>query len=246
MRSSTTITRTRIGIVSHVMWYVSVGDSDVVSCYAFFAFELGLHEHCRQKHADRYCVPCKRMFQNWNNLDHHHRSTLHRGRTVACPMRGCDKAFVSSAALIHHLESGGCVSRVDRHTVNRIVERLDRQNIITNPARVIAGGTNAHPPTIVDQWATEYAWNGSAYECYLCHRTFRTLPALNQHLRSPTHDDKMYRCPHNLYGCGAEFVALSAFCQHVESGNCGVCRFRGEVDRVLEGLSSRMKRLRMG
>ncbi|KAH9902614.1 hypothetical protein C8Q73DRAFT_785276 [Cubamyces lactineus] len=216
------------------------------SCNVIFESEMGLHDHCRQKHADRYCVSCKRMFRNANNLDHHHRSTLHRGRTITCPMRGCSKAFVSSAALIHHLESGGCASRVDRDTVNRIVEHLDRQNTIINPARMVAGGANARRPAVIDQWATARSWNGSAFECYLCHRTYRTLSALNQHLQSPAHDDKLYRCPQNLYGCGAQFVALSAFCQHVESGRCGVCRFRGEVDRVLEGLSSRMKRLKMG
>ncbi|KAI0325435.1 hypothetical protein GY45DRAFT_1364490 [Cubamyces sp. BRFM 1775] len=218
-------------------------------CNTIFDSELGLHEHRRQKHADRYCVPCKRMFQSASNFDSHRRSAVHQGRSIVCPMKGCGKAFVSSAALVLHLESGACVSRVDRDTVNRIVERFDRQNIITNPSRMIAGGpgsASSRKPTVVDQWATERSWNGAGYECYLCHRTYRTLPALNQHLRSPAHEDKLYRCPRGLYGCGTEFSTLSAFCQHVESGRCGVCRFRSEVDRVLEGLSSKMKRLTMG
>lgn len=28
----------------------------------------GLHDHCRQMHAERYCVLCKRMFQSEQNL----------------------------------------------------------------------------------------------------------------------------------------------------------------------------------
>lgn len=33
--------------------------------------------------------------------------------------------------------------------------------------------------------ASDRAWNGAAYECYLCHRAFNLLAGLNQHLNSP-------------------------------------------------------------
>ncbi|CDO76264.1 hypothetical protein BN946_scf184470.g22 [Trametes cinnabarina] len=213
-------------------------------CRRIFNSESGLHEHRRQSHAERYCVDCKRMFRNANNLDQHRRSAVHQGRTVTCPMRGCGKAFVSNAALILHLESGGCVSRMNREQINRIMERVDRGNIITNPSRLITGGSSGE--RVLGQWATDRAWNGAGYECYLCHRTYRSLPALNQHLQSAAHAERIYRCPTNFYGCGTEFPTLSAFCQHVEAGRCGVCRFRRDVDRVLEGLSNGMKRLTMG
>ena len=36
-------------------------------------------------------------------------------------------------------------------------------------------------------WATDLSWNGVAYECFVCHATFRNLAGLNQHLQSPTH-----------------------------------------------------------
>ncbi|OJT12099.1 hypothetical protein TRAPUB_11351 [Trametes pubescens] len=207
-----------------------------------FDSSRGLHKHRRQAHDDRYCPPCERMFKNANNLDQHCRSSIHQGRNIDCPMRGCDKSFVSNAGLLLHLESGACVSHMTRAKIDRIMAKYDRDHIITNPSRLIGGSG----PVVVDQWATERAWNGSRYECYLCHRTYATLPALNQHLRSAAHADKIYRCPRTLYGCGAEFGTLSAFCQHVESERCGVRRFRGEVDRVLEGLSNKMKRLTMG
>ncbi|KAI0633176.1 hypothetical protein C8Q77DRAFT_1059001 [Trametes polyzona] len=210
-------------------------------CNMLFRSESRLHEHRREEHEERYCTVCKRMFKHPSNLESHCRSSIHQGRNVPCPMRGCGKSFVSNAGLLHHLESGGCVSRMNRAMIDRIMQKVDRNNIITNPGRLLGGGE-----TVVDMWATERAWNGSRYECYLCHRTYATLDALNQHLRSPAHAEKIYRCPRALYGCGAEFGTLSAFCQHLESECCGVRRFRGEVDKVLEGLSTKMKRLTMG
>ncbi|KAI0820128.1 hypothetical protein BC628DRAFT_1399031 [Trametes gibbosa] len=212
-------------------------------CNTIFASEQALHDHRRQRHGDRYCTLCRRIFQNANSFAHHCRSARHQGRSVDCPMRGCEKSFVSNAGLLLHLESGGCVSHMTREKVDRIMSRYDKQNLITKPDRLIGGGTGT---TVIGQWATERAWNGSHYECYLCHRTYATLPALNQHLSSPAHAEKRYHCPSALYGCGAEFRTLSGFCQHVESDQCGVRRFRGEVDRVLDGLSSKMKRLTMG
>ncbi|KAI0368412.1 hypothetical protein BV20DRAFT_969229 [Pilatotrama ljubarskyi] len=219
------------------------------ACGSVFDFEIGLHEHCRQKHADRYCVPCKKMFQNANNLDNHRRSAIHQGRTIFCPMQGCGRSFVSTAALVLHFESGACVSRVTRDQVNRFVAQIDRSNIITNPTRMIGGPapmSTGGSSIVTRTWATERAWNGTDYECYLCHRTFRTLPALNQHLDSPAHAEKLYRCPRAWYGCGAEFSTLSAFCQHVEGAKCGVRRFQSEFDRVMGQLSGNMKRLTMG
>lgn len=183
------------------------------------------------------------MFQNANSFDHHCRSSIHQRRTVDCPMRGCGKSFISNAGLLLHLESGGCVSRMTRQKIDQVMQRYDTNNLITKPNRLIGSGTG---PTVVGQWATERAWNGSHYECYLCHRTYASLAALNQHLSSPAHAEKRYRCPRALYGCGDEFKTLSAFCQHLESDQCGVRRFRGEVDKVIEGLSSNMKRLKMG
>ncbi|EIW62192.1 uncharacterized protein TRAVEDRAFT_164034 [Trametes versicolor FP-101664 SS1] len=215
-------------------------------CSSIFDFEVGLHEHRRQKHANLYCVPCKRMFQNANNLDSHRRSSIHQGRTVQCPMQGCKGTFVSTAALVLHLESGACVSRMTRDAVNRIVVQVDRSNIITNPARLITGAPTSGGTTVTATWATQRAWNGTHYECYLCHRGYKSLHALNQHLQSSAHAEKMYRCPQGWSGCGAEFGTLSAFCQHVEGGKCGVRRFQGEFNRVMGQLSSGMKQLTMG
>lgn len=140
--------------------------------------------------------------------------------------------------MILHLESGGCRSGVNRRIVNQYVREYDRTNIITNPARLLTGGSSDE----VTYYASSAAWNGSSYECYLCHSVFRTLPGLNQHLASPRHQDKVYFCP--LSTCRMEFSTLSALCQHIESEKCGVGRFQ-HVQIAMDNLVGRVGRLTM-
>ncbi|KAF8578657.1 hypothetical protein K439DRAFT_1663607 [Ramaria rubella] len=153
------------------------------SCGKIFYTAIGLHEHNRQKHW--YCVDCRRLFQNESNLKSHLKSATHVFKTVCCPGAGCDRKFVSMAALVLHFESGTCPSGLNRAELNRLVVRMDRNNVITNPARLISGPDGYEPATVTRTWATERSWNGSAYECFLCHGSYRTLYALNAHLQSP-------------------------------------------------------------
>lgn len=210
------------------------------SCSIFFNSAHGLHQHNSQSHY--YCSDCRRLFHSDSNLQHHLRSTLHAGATVPCPGKKCNKMFVSGAALVLHLESGTCPSRITREQVNRVAAKYDKQHIITNPARMIAYGDNGGGQSVTT-WATERAWNGVRYECFLCHREYRTLESLNQHLASPAHEEKMYRCPRGYSGCGAEFKTLSALCQHVESEQCNIRRFNSKMQNYLGDLTSNMKRL---
>ncbi|TBU45968.1 hypothetical protein BD309DRAFT_989174 [Dichomitus squalens] len=205
-------------------------------CNLIYRSDSALHDHCCTDHTDEYCIPCKRMFKDTNALRHHERSTFHKGRTIDCPMKGCNKSFVSRAALVLHLESGGCRSRIDRDMVNWIVAKLDSHGVITDSTKLIG------PGEVTSWWATPRAWNGEKYECYLCHRTFMQLPSLNQHLNSPAHTQKgLYHCPTAWKGCGAKFKTLSGFCQHVESEQCGVCRFKKTMDNFIDGLSKGKK-----
>ncbi|KAI0920684.1 hypothetical protein AcV5_010359 [Taiwanofungus camphoratus] len=210
-------------------------------CNSIFDFELGLHEHNRQKHP--YCTSCKRVFQSQNHLNTHLRSSIHQPLAYTCPGRKCGKSFVSTAALLLHFESGSCPSGVTRHSVDRFAIQNDSSRVITNPARLIRGPDGYAGPTVTKMWATERAWNGNKYECFLCHREYRTLSALNQHLGSAAHADKIYRCPTRWNGCGTEFRTLSALCQHVESEQCGVRRFNDAMQNVLGSLSNGMRML---
>jgi hypothetical protein len=118
-----------------------------------------------------------------------------------------------------------------REQLNRLVIRADTNNYITNPSRLITGPLGwSEPPPSATTWATELSRNGDVYECFLCNATFRTLSRLNQHLQSPRHEDKIYRCP--KADCRTEFVTLSGLCQHVEGGSCGVRMFRRVRDTM--------------
>jgi hypothetical protein len=200
-----------------------------------------LQAHDRDVHT--YCTDCQRSFQNETNLRHHLNSKLHRPADVRCPGRGCTKSFVSHAALLLHFESGTCPSRMTREQLNRLVVRADTNNYITNPARLLTGPLgHSEPRAPVVSWATARSWNGSAYECFLCNSTFDTLARLNQHLQSPRHEDRIYRCPKT--DCLTEFVTLSGLCQHVEGGSCGVMMFR-RVRDVMDGLTRGFNTLTM-
>ncbi|QSZ31031.1 hypothetical protein DSL72_000592 [Monilinia vaccinii-corymbosi] len=180
--------------------------------------------------ADRYCEPCQRMFQSAHNLKQHQRSKIHMGSSMKCPF--CPTKYPTASALIIHLESGTCRSGIDRARINAEIRRLDRNHVITT--RQIEYPTFSASTNI----ASERSWNGYYYECTLCNAEFVTLMRLNAHLRSPVHDQKMYRCPGPR--CGKDFRLLSGLVQHVESESCGVMRFenvqreaRGGVDRMI-------------
>ncbi|KAF8310754.1 hypothetical protein DL93DRAFT_2126413 [Clavulina sp. PMI_390] len=205
--------------------------------------EQGLRGHNRQVHSDRYCVGCERVFQSSHNYQAHMRSSLHRERDIRCPMKGCNMTFVSASAMTLHLDQGACVSGMNRHKVNELVVRYDRNNIITNPNRLLTSSSNSSPVLSVTTWTvTNRAWNGQRWECYLCNRDFRQKNDLEKHLNSPRHEQKIYRCPRS--DCQREFPTLSGFMQHVESQSCEAYRFR-PVQDVIAGLSTNMRSIRL-
>lgn len=193
-----------------------------------FKNAVGYKAHMHQVHW--YCEPCDRVFASESNLDSH--SSVHKPKNFSCPGAGCNRAFVSQSALVLHWEAGACPSGITRNILNRNVVRLDHNHAITNPMRLIQGTTT--------NWATDLSWNGSGYECFLCNNEYRSLNSLNQHLQSPRHEARIYRCPNR--DCGDEYSTLSALSQHVERDRCGVQRFR-EVKSAMDSLMSGVKRL---
>ncbi|KAG9313887.1 hypothetical protein JVU11DRAFT_4655 [Chiua virens] len=129
------------------------------------------------------------------------------------------------------------MSGATRAMIDRWVRVQDQGNVITVPRQLLTNGEDT--PRYI---ATERSWNGSAYECVLCHSTFRELVDLNRHLASPRHQEKIYRCP--MSSCLARFNTLSGLCQHVESESCGVLRFR-MVREGMDSLLNDMHRLRI-
>jgi hypothetical protein len=100
-------------------------------------------------------------------------------------------------------------------------------------SRRIESGT----PRVVSYYATERTFNGTGYECYLCHRKFRTLGALNSHVNSLAHDANEFRCPK----CEREYKVISSLMQHIESEACGIAKFDAVGDFTRE-LTDRFRR----
>ncbi|KAJ8126328.1 hypothetical protein O1611_g7310 [Lasiodiplodia mahajangana] len=130
--------------------------------------------------AHYWCSKCERGFQSYNSIKMHLNSWAHRGDSIACPF--CKSLFTTAAGIAHHLEMGSCpkAENLNRDEVYKLVRRLDNDGVIANKLLEWEGSTHYE--------ATGRAWNGHYFECYLCHRLFDTLKALNQHLQSPARE----------------------------------------------------------
>ncbi|EKD19942.1 uncharacterized protein L3040_002379 [Drepanopeziza brunnea f. sp. 'multigermtubi'] len=205
-------------------------------CDRVFGSEHSRHQHYSSAAGHSYCVPCRRIFMNENNLRQHLHSKLHMGGSIECPF--CSLSFTTASGVTIHLESGACtVSGLDRSKINRIVRQLDRNHVITKPMLTMSGYDR---PDAVTR-ATERSWNGRHYECYLCAKQFGTLQGVNAHLASPVHEQKIYRCPKG--SCGREYKALSGLVQHVESEICGVMRFAQVQKQARSGIQNMVGRM---
>ncbi|KAF5377733.1 hypothetical protein D9757_009369 [Collybiopsis confluens] len=162
----------------------------------------------------------------------HSSSRVHRPRDIRCPL--CSETFKMVSAIAQHVESGACRSGVNRHTVTRVVQSLDLARPIAINRRIMGGPV----PRTITYSATDRAFNGTAFECYLCHKTFNRLDALNNHLGSAAHDSKEFRCPK----CRKEYTLISALVHHIESEACGIARF-DSVRNQLQGLTDGFRRM---
>lgn len=145
----------------------------------------------------------------------HLKSSTHVGKNAKCPW--CPNKFTNLTGITLHLESGKCPSGIDRQKIDNYCRQVDRDHVFTK--RLIEYPTReSYEPAA----ATSTAWNSrrQCYACYFCSRGFPNLIALNQHLNSPVHQQKIYHC----FRCKLEYVALSALVNHLESEACGPFR----------------------
>ncbi|KAE8355933.1 hypothetical protein BDV28DRAFT_17108 [Aspergillus coremiiformis] len=185
-----------------------------------------------QAHYSNYCQSCKKRFANENALRMHLNSKIHRGKNITCPF--CKDNYTNASGLTHHLERGSCrnAPALNRETILRIIRERDPHGTITN--RQIEW----HEENTGQFSATDRAFNGSSWECYLCHRDFRTAGALNSHLNSSVHKQKVYHCPNVESKCGKQFSTLAALFNHLESESCSFMRFervQQQVGDVFQG-----------
>jgi hypothetical protein len=171
------------------------------------------------------------------NCRKHLNSSTHRGRNVACPF--CKTALTSASGLSHHLESGSCTraGNFNHRTIFQAISQRDRGGLITNKLLT-------YPDSGTQNIATGATWNGFNYECYLCHREFRNLQGLNQHLSSPAHSEKLYHCPNR--DCTGQFVRLASLFNHLESESCNFVRFEKVQKHVHDFITGRQKLIGFG
>lgn len=137
---------------------------------------------------------------------------------MSCPF--CKQSFTAASGISHHLERGACPKAhgVNRETILEFCRRADTGGVFTNKQ---IKGREEHRSEYI---ANENSWNGVGYECYLCHRNFRLLAGLNQHLNSAAHKSNVYHCP-NRGSCSKQFTTLASLFNHLESEGCGFMRF---------------------
>jgi hypothetical protein len=220
-------------------------------CNTNIAASLDLGQHRVDVH--HYCIRCPRYFQSADNLRQHLKSAKHTLKSLICPMYGCSAGFVSLSALIAHVESGGCPSRVTRRDVDRLALRLDVNGIITDRKdnnrpevqnnNMYTLDNRNHPKQVIN-YADQRAYNGASYQCFLCPETFRALPHLNAHLASSKHipGANVYICPCPPHWCETKFGSLSALMRHIEDEKCAVRRL-GYVEKAIREIVERFSSL---
>ncbi|KAI5818545.1 hypothetical protein BZA77DRAFT_261318 [Pyronema omphalodes] len=186
-----------------------------------------LEMHMEEEHTEPQweCDVCDRQFANENSLRMHMNSRIHRGASITCPW--CKKTYTTATGLSHHLESGSCRTGINRETIYQTIRQRDPRGVFTHKLLEYPS-TERFNQTVS---ATAKSWNGTAYECPLCDREYRTLVALNQHLNSSIHQQNLYHCPR----CNKQAKTLAALLNHFESESCGFVTFDG-VQRNVEGI----------
>ncbi|KAJ4391166.1 hypothetical protein N0V93_004782 [Gnomoniopsis smithogilvyi] len=192
-------------------------------CYETWPSEEQRREHEANDHY--LCAECDRKFNSRHDVRQHLRSRIHIGCKVSCPL--CNKAYTTATGVTHHIESGSCpkATNMNRDTLYTLVRAHDPKGAVSKKLIGWHGEERYE--------ATDWAWNGSGYECfYFCHKSFRTLQSLNQHLASPVHQQALYHCPSTR--CAKDFKILGGLINHLESEMCGAMRF----DKVQAGVES--------
>lgn len=156
---------------------------------------------------------------------------------------------------------GYCPSGVEKHRLDAAILRIDPHHRITRPQLAIR---NDHYQYLIEPIeATERAWNGYGFGCYLCPKEFGNLYSLNRHLRSPgipppqiapfilggegnsnkplVHEQEIYNCPKSR--CGRTYKLLSGLVMHVESESCGLMGWEQVQEQARGGLGRVMGRL---
>lgn len=76
------------------------------------------------------CEPCGKEYKKRSELNKHLQSPSHL-RLKCFGGSACDRTFATPSAMIMHLESGACKSKIDRKGIDQLLLQHDTTNIIT-------------------------------------------------------------------------------------------------------------------
>ncbi|KAJ3534035.1 hypothetical protein NMY22_g7087 [Coprinellus aureogranulatus] len=136
-------------------------------------------------------------------------------------------------------EAGSPVSEADSLTRH--------WEIVSSVQSVISGTDGSHPaspflppfPSPITYTTNDFLHLGIPYACALCHKTFRTVGRLTEHMNSPVHDPAAFKCPGPK--CGQEFALVSGLIQHLQSGRCNLAS-AGEIFERFALLTAKFSR----
>ncbi|KAL4942181.1 hypothetical protein BDV06DRAFT_167605 [Aspergillus oleicola] len=193
------------------------------TCNGMFRDKAAAEKHMKETgHWKNHCKACDKQFKTEKDLQTHLNKS--HPRVIPCPF--CDTTYTTAGDLSHHLESKTCPNaQLTRETTYRTTRERDTHHLVTYKE---IGWTDDKA------WytATPLSWNGTGYECYLCHREFPKLAGLNQHLDSNVHLQSVYYCPNKR--CDKAYMSLGGLFDHLEKDSCSFIRF----ERMQKGIGA--------
>ncbi|KAL8997171.1 MAG: hypothetical protein Q9169_003498 [Polycauliona sp. 2 TL-2023] len=132
----------------HLRSTIHVSQFRCLECERDFSGEQALEQHLRDKKdhgpperaittletTTHECAECNRQVPNRVALEQHLDSLVHRPLSnLRCIANSkCKVRFASPSALLHHLESGSCRSKLDRVSLNQLIQGHDANSMITS------------------------------------------------------------------------------------------------------------------
>ena len=129
-------------ITQHLESSIHASQFHCCDCDRDFVDQQTLEQHLRDKIHELEqpdpesfeCRKCEREFKDKHALNQHLASVVHKPLSnIKCVASSkCKARFTSPSALLHHLESGGCRSGMNRKKLNQLVQRSDIERIISS------------------------------------------------------------------------------------------------------------------
>ncbi|OCK82209.1 hypothetical protein K432DRAFT_324652, partial [Lepidopterella palustris CBS 459.81] len=132
--------------------------------------------HCR---VDHVCPTCHCHQENENNLAQH--MLVHLPRDLEC--WGCYRMFSTLPGMIIHLESGSCLSNINKADLNESAAMLYQWNKIIQ--------SQQWRDRLLSRDDLDSYDSPQPFRCPGCGATFRLLSGLFQHVGSPACDQEL-------------------------------------------------------